>query len=261
MTSFNTTASLPHSNDAVKDRKFQARVVDNEDPLMKQRIKVEIPNLMEGPPDMLPWVGPLVQSKFGMTEEAVSVAVPVVGSVLEVEFQDGDLAYGVCTGSLHTELSASLGPLEINYPRRRGWYDPKQNWSYIDITDGQVEFQLHHYSGTQYTTYDDGRVHHLAVELYHIEAPDIKEQAYDSHVVTSTTSEHTATDSHKLTTTDSDLIASAYHKTETPTARFVTADLFEVQSSGRTQVVANGDSLYESYTHIVIRAPRVDINP
>lgn len=184
---------------------FQGKVVDNLDPLLKQRIKVEVPNLLQGPPELLPWVGPIVQSKFGMTESAVSVAVPVIGSIVMVQFQNGDLHYGATVGGLHTELSAELGPLETNYPARRGWYDPVQNWSYIDITPGMVEFQLHHKSGTQYTTYEDGRVHHLAVNLYHIEAPDIQEEAYNTHVVTSTTSTHTCQSSH---TTTSPLITS-----------------------------------------------------
>jgi hypothetical protein len=234
-------------------RKFQGRVVDNLDPLMKQRIKVEIPNFMEGPPELLPWIGPLVQSKFGMTATAVSVNVPVIDSVIELEFQDGDLAYGVMTGSLHTEISAELGVLATNYPARRGWLDPKANWSYIDITPGQVEFQLHHYSGTQYTTFDDGRVHHLAVNLYFIEAPDIKEEAYNSHEVISTTSTHEASLSHTLRSplVTTHCVTNTINAALTITHRaLATAKL---QSVVETEV--------SSVEHVLITAGRVDINP
>lgn len=152
---------------------FQGIVVDNLDPEMRQRIKVRIPNLMDGDPELLPWIGPVVHSKFGMTAEAVTVEVPVVDAIVQVEFQNGDPHYGMTFGSLHTAISAELGVLATNYPMRRGWVDPAGNWSYIDLTEGAIEFQLHHYSGTQYTTFNDGRVLHEAVGDYTITAPII----------------------------------------------------------------------------------------
>ncbi len=242
-------------------RKFQGKVVDNLDPLLKQRLKVEIPNFMEGPPDLLPWIGPLVQSKFGMTDTACSVNVPVIGSVIELEFQDGDLSYGVMTGSIHTEISAMLGPLETNYPARRGWLDPVSNWSYIDITSGMVEFQLHHKSGTQYTTFDDGRVHHLAVNLYFIEAPDIKEEAYNTHKVISTISTHDASESHTLTSPT--VVTNCDNRTinaEQTVKHLAKTDvIYEAENIARLKSVVKTEVLSDEY--ILIRAGKVDINP
>lgn len=259
MSGMTAVNDLPKDNPA-KGRKLQGKVVDNLDPLFKQRIKVEIPNLMEGPPEMLPWIGPLVQSKFGMTAVAVSVAVPVIDSVVEVEFQDGDLAYGIMTGSLHTEISALLGPLEINYPARRGWLDPMGNWSYIDITPGMVEFQLHHKSGTQYTTYDDGKVHHFAVELYHIEAPDIKETATFTHKVFSETSTHEARESFTLSTKAYQNTASETHQTDTKVS-VLNATEKHTLTSPQVKVVASDFIEMEGSDHVTIKGGRVDINP
>lgn len=170
MSGFGNVSDIPESH---RNGYFQGIVVDNNDPEQKQRIKVEIPNLIEGDPALMPWIGPVIRSKFGMTDKAVTVEVPVLDSIVVVEFQDGDPHYGMTVGSLHTEISADLGVLATNYPNRRGWVDPVGNWSFIDITQGSVQFQLHHYSGTEYTTNDDGSVLHDAVGDYTITAPTI----------------------------------------------------------------------------------------
>lgn len=262
---YNTVADTDQPN---PNRKFQGRVVDNQDPLMKQRIKVVVPNLLEGPVELLPWIGPTVHSKFGITETAVSVEVPVVGSIVSVTFQDGDMHYGMLDGSLHTELTSDLGVLATNYPNRRGWLDPVMNWSYIDITAGMVEFQLHHKSGTQYTTFDDGRVHHLAVNTYHIEAPDIKETAYNTHKVSSTFSTHNATVSHTLRTMMSSTYSitnSSYtafkHSIATIINQINTLYLIDHASLVDARLRAMRETQVIGEAHVLIRGGRVDINP
>jgi Type VI secretion system/phage-baseplate injector OB domain len=143
---------------SLQGRRFQGLVVDNNDPLQKQRIKVSIPSLMEGELEELPWVGPGVQSSFGMTGTAATVGVPAMGAVVMVTFQDGDLNYGMYDGSLHTETTPIPGPLSTNYPDRRGWVDPAGNICWIDVTGGSVEFHLEHVSGTSFHVDNDGNV-------------------------------------------------------------------------------------------------------
>jgi phage baseplate assembly protein gpV len=137
---------------------FIGKVVDNNDPKKLQRVKVEIPNLLTGDPANLPWCFPAQHSLFGMTESAYSVNVPVVGSTVMVEFQGGDIHYGVVSSCLHTSKTTVSGELANNYPNRRGWLDPANNLFYIDITSGQVIVHFLHKSGTRLTVADNGKV-------------------------------------------------------------------------------------------------------
>ena len=137
---------------------FIGRVVDNKDPKLLQRVKVEIPNLLTGDPANLPWCFPAQHSLFGMTDTAYSVGVPVIGSTVVVEFQNGDIHYGMVSSCLHTSISNVSGELATNYPNRRGWLDPANNLFYIDITSGQVIAHFLHKSGTRITIADNGKV-------------------------------------------------------------------------------------------------------
>jgi hypothetical protein len=171
MSGFNNQAE--EESPKIEGRRFQGLVVFNNDPEKRQRIKVLIPNLLEGNPDDLPWIGPAVQSGFGMTNTAVSVAVPVIDSVVMVTFQDGDLNYGMYDSSLHTALSNQLNDLAANYPNRRGWVDPAGNVCYVDITPGQTTFHLRHISGTNFTIANSGAVTVTAVADLRATAPRI----------------------------------------------------------------------------------------
>lgn len=116
------------------------RVVANNDPTQRQRVKIRVPNVLDFPEDELPWVMPLVQSGFGITNSAVTVAVPVVGSIAVVSFQNGELYYGILQGYVHYQSAAIPGELAGNYPNRRGFKDPGGNVFYIDISNNEVRF-------------------------------------------------------------------------------------------------------------------------
>lgn len=137
---------------------FIGRVVDNKDPKLMQRVKVEIPGLLTGEVSSLPWCFPAQHSLFGMTASAYSVGVPVVGSTVMVEFQQGDLHYGIVSSCLHTSNTSVSGELATNYPNRRGWLDPANNLFYIDITSGQVVAHFLHKSGSRITIADNGKI-------------------------------------------------------------------------------------------------------
>ena len=130
------------------DGYFAAEVVDNNDPDKRQRVKVRVPNLLEGPLETLPWVGPLVASSFGVTADSYSIGVPAIGSILAVKFQDGDLNHGVYAPSLHTSKTSLSGEHSTNYPFRRGWKDPAGNYLFIDTTPGATDAEFHHNSGS-----------------------------------------------------------------------------------------------------------------
>lgn len=126
-----------------------AVVVFNNDPDKQQRIKVFIPNVLEGPADQLPWVGPIAQSPFGITRSFGTVNVPVLDSIVIVHFQGGDLNSGLYLGNAVTKTLGENMPVELstNYPSRYGSFDPKGNKKYTDLVTGVVEYI--HNTGTR----------------------------------------------------------------------------------------------------------------
>jgi hypothetical protein len=108
-----------------------------------------------------------------MTSTAVTVGVPVIGAIVEITFQDGDLQYGMYGGSLHTGHSNQLGELDVNYPNRRGFLDPAENFGYIDITEGMVKFHLQHRTTTFGETTPTGAINVGAVDDIRVWAPMI----------------------------------------------------------------------------------------
>ena len=137
---------------------FIGTVVANNDPTFRQRIKVTIPELLTGAEPMLPWVAPVLQSEFGVTPSAGVMQVPAIGSVVRVEFQNGELYYGLASGYLHTANHSPASELLVNYPARHGWKDPAGNLFYVDHTSGQVDVHFRHVSGTTIHIANDGNV-------------------------------------------------------------------------------------------------------
>ncbi len=134
-------------------------VVDNDDPDKLQRVKVTIQNVMEGDKEDLPWVAPKnIDTGFGITKDAGGIYVPALDSILVIEFQGGDIHYGLTVGSMHTARYTPDPDLLKNYPDRRGWHDTKKNKAYIDVTEGEAIMHLEHFSLTMIQVEDDGEV-------------------------------------------------------------------------------------------------------
>ena len=133
----------PHDYEGVV---FLAKVVDNNDPLKKERIKVTIPNLFEGAAANLPWCAPKYGRLIASNGQAASFGVPSVGSEVFVEFQQGSPLFPLYVGM---PVSSDSRPAEalVNYPNRYGMKDPAGNVWYIDTTSGQREVKFTHASG------------------------------------------------------------------------------------------------------------------
>lgn len=129
------------------NREMLALVVDNNDPKQSQRIRVTIPNLMEAPggdTNKLPWIGPKRPASFGSSSSSGSdrfdsVDIPANGSLVVVEFQDGDLNFGMYTGATSVDSLKIPEHLSKNYPYRRGWSDPAGNKFFVDRTPNPSE--------------------------------------------------------------------------------------------------------------------------
>lgn len=135
---------------------FLAKVVFNEDPLRKQRVKVVIPQLLEGDAASLPWLLSIKPMGMGFGANFGTMNVPPVGSWVVVKFENGELSYGQCLGSTPVGES-SLGPLETNYPFRYGFVDPAGNHLYVDTTNGSTDVEFRHNSGTTFHIRNNGK--------------------------------------------------------------------------------------------------------
>lgn len=145
-----------HSLDGVK---IFGTVVDNQDPLKLQRIRVKIPFLLEGEVDSLPWLAPMHRPGVGTDSSGQCIVeVPPLGARVVVEFQKGDLNYGLVVGQIASADVPVSSELLKNYPNRRGYQDAAGNLFLYDSTDGAKVVQFVHSSGTLFLISDDGSV-------------------------------------------------------------------------------------------------------
>lgn len=123
------------------------RVVDNNDPLKLKRVKVSIPDVVEGSGDQIPWAIPV-------TSDFESVHIPPVGKVVYCLLQNGDIHYPMYLGEATTSSNPISSVLATNYPNRYGTADDHGNYWYVDKQTGEIKFN--HHSGTQITIDNSG---------------------------------------------------------------------------------------------------------
>ncbi len=165
---FNSRSSQDAPN---YEGQFMGVVLSNDDPEQRQRVKCGVPGLMQGDASDvanytkdLPWIQPIVQSSFGMTTSFNVMNVPEIGSVVELEFQNGQLEYGLVRGFLPVKNMVYHPELLVNYPKRRGFLDPAQNLFYIDSTDGQEKIHFRTKANTYITVDEEGNIEVFAVK-------------------------------------------------------------------------------------------------
>lgn len=129
-----------------KGIRFVGVVVNNNDPMRLERVTVRVPEIFDGTEDAhLPWAIPGTLRLLGTGGGAHQCYIPVVGSLVYVEFQNGDPQFPIYVGS-PIVASARNAVFNTNYPKRYGWADPKGNVLYHDLQTGDVDY--HHFSGT-----------------------------------------------------------------------------------------------------------------
>lgn len=133
------------------DKFYLGKVVDNNDPKQIGRLKVEIPGIYEGGAELLPWV----YKKESGTSDMGGVAIPEVGSIVEVYFPDHDLYAAVYNGYYENEKTIQQKQdLLEDYPNTYGFIDSKGNKFIVNKTQGTVKF-IHH-SGSSIIFEDNG---------------------------------------------------------------------------------------------------------
>lgn len=136
---------------------FIGTVVENRDPSGLERVRVFVPELIgaEVEVEQCPWAIPVHSRVQGMSPNVGSFGVPVIGSEVFVEFQQGDPAYpmywgGVVSKRNHVDLAL------VNYPARYGMQDARGNYLYVDTAAGDIE--IFHFSGLKVRIEPTGQV-------------------------------------------------------------------------------------------------------
>lgn len=161
-------------------------VKDNADPLMFGRIKVEIDGLIDSdiPTERLPWVYPQVPAFLGGQSGVGVMAIPKVGSEVEVIFPYGSIYFAKYTGSWVTSVTRPTD-FDTNYPDMYGFVDTKGNKFITDMVAGTTEYT--HHSGTFFHIADNGDVTINSANKINLTATDSVTINADSVTVQTTT--------------------------------------------------------------------------
>lgn len=82
------------------NRLYKGIVVDNNDPLHLDRIKVRIPNLFDPDLGEIPWIFPVKHCQFGQGNGYGQFGVPPIGATVIVELQGADPNFAYYSGYL-----------------------------------------------------------------------------------------------------------------------------------------------------------------
>lgn len=101
---------------------YRGKVLDNNDPLKRGRIKVEIYPMFKGlTADVLPWAVPAMPLFDGAADDAGYFAVPKVDSFVWCFFEAGEMHQPVFAFEAQTATKGIPSSAETNYPNRKVW--------------------------------------------------------------------------------------------------------------------------------------------
>ena len=148
---------LPDLKKTSGDQLFVGIVRDNKDPAYLQRVRVEIPGLLESSDlSLLPWFIPHHVSPYGIGDDYGVLRIPRVGARVYVRFQEGDGSFGVYLADTITKASVLPDELKTNYGNRVGFYTPAGDVFYLDMDSYEILFRRQ--SGTALKIDKDGNV-------------------------------------------------------------------------------------------------------
>lgn len=138
-------------NDSVNDDEnpppyYVGTVVDRNDPVNINRVRVTIPGKMEGPIDTLPWVAPFRLAPFGQGMGFGVYGVPPLGSRLLVHLQNDDTDYGFYAAGFFCVACANPN---FNSPDLWGFQDPSGTMLVVNTATNMWTFT--HVSGLTYS--------------------------------------------------------------------------------------------------------------
>lgn len=136
-----TMAERMARSDATYYGKYRGRVVENEDPEGRGRLKLNVPSLFGG--DIVTdWALPCMP--FGGEDGVGQLTVPSVDALVWVEFEQGDPSYPIWVG---TYWDASMAaPADV--PVKRIFKTPFGHILELDDTDGEEAIRVLHGGGS-----------------------------------------------------------------------------------------------------------------
>lgn len=97
------------------NKMYFGQVVDNADPKVLGRVKVEIPGLTQGiDKEYLPWYSVLQPAGLGGSSYTTQYAVPQVNTTVAVEFPTEDIYAGIVTGVLITRVTTADDKMNLS---------------------------------------------------------------------------------------------------------------------------------------------------
>lgn len=123
-------------------------VVDNNDPLNLQRLKIRLIEWHDDVPDeLLPWFVPEKLDSWGSTPEGGSFGPPLIGSYMWVKFHNGDPHSPVYMGYVRDK--DRIVPQSVpDYPHRVGFATGSNDYFYLNRQNGDTTFS--HRTGTNW---------------------------------------------------------------------------------------------------------------
>lgn len=160
--------NLNEQKNPYEGRMFIGKVVDNEDPERKGRVKATVKNLYEGGSATLPWIapsghGPIPNSPTG--KYGSQILPPPIGSEIIIVLQDGNPQYAMWPGS---PVRKPVPELTSIYPFGYGYKDPKGNWFLANTRTGEIKYV--HFTGTSIVITPEGTINIKSVKDINVHA-------------------------------------------------------------------------------------------
>lgn len=148
----------------------KGKVVNNQDPKKKGRVKCLIPGMFEGDESSLPWCYPKNGISVGGATSG-SFHVPKVGDELIIEFPYNDKNMPVYTGSWQTETNHPIQfDEDDSYGQSGGTVFGDNSWFKVNEKDGTFEYK--HPSGAFIFIDKDGNIGVNANKDLYLYAPN-----------------------------------------------------------------------------------------
>ena len=161
------TSNLLFSDESVPTNKFYVgKVIDNNDPDKKLRVKVRVYGLMgnEIPDSDIPWAA--AEDSY-MGSNIGSVVIPPVGCIVRVYFENDDIYTPVYTSKVTTDNIPE--DVKNDYPNNMVLFNTDAGDSFIvNRTNGMQTYQ--HRSGTSFVVDTEGNVTVKSVKNISFEA-------------------------------------------------------------------------------------------
>lgn len=207
-------------NDNLKDTKWLGEVVNNEDPLLEQRIKIRVfgkfDELLE---EDIPWAHPKQNDNAGSSTGGGRYNVPKVGNIVSVTFDNGNI--------YHPEYSFQQNMSEELKEEVRNTEDPTNFNSFTYDTDEILKI---------FYSRDKGLIIQLKESILNILNPDANDEE-DKQITVVTPG--------AITTDAGGLI------------RVNTGDTFSLTAQGTASILTQEELLTESIKKTVMTAPEM----